>query len=245
VPSILLLQIRDADDDIRFHEIECFARAANVEKESIQVHDLLNGLLTSDMLANVDCIFIGGSGRYSAAGEGDWLEQALQSLRTVHASGTPAFASCWGHQAMARAMGGTVVHAPENAEVGSIEMKLTAAGQADPVFGQLPVTFPAQVGHEDTVTQLPPNTSLLASSARCETHAFRFNDAPIYCTQFHPELERTDLLKRLDAYPEYVESIAGVPMPEFKRKTVETPAASQLIPTFLNSLISFNGKPQA
>ncbi|MFK7820098.1 MAG: type 1 glutamine amidotransferase [Planctomycetaceae bacterium] len=233
--DFLLIQIRDPDDEIRFHEIECFAAAAGVAQDAIRIHDLLNGLVTHDVLQNAACIFIGGSGRYSAAGEGEWLDQALQSLRTVHASGIPTFASCWGHQAMARAMGGTVVHAPEYAEVGSMEMRLTESGRADPVFAGLPDPFRAQVGHEDTVTELPPNTTLLASSDRCLTHAYRFTNAPVYCTQFHPELQRADLMKRLDAYPEYVESIAGVPMEQFKQKTVETPEASQLIRRFLEA----------
>lgn len=229
----LLLQIRDADDAIRHHEIQCFAKAANISPDSIQVHDLLQEPITPDILTGIDCIFIGGSGRYSAAHGGDWLEPALESLRRVHGSGIPTFASCWGHQAMARAMGGTVVHAPETAEVGTIQMELTDATKSDPVFRTFNGSFQAQVGHEDTVTNLPPNTTLLASSARCPIHAYRFNDAPVYCTQFHPELERSDLLMRLDAYPEYVESIAGVPLAEFKQQTQETLEASELIAKFI------------
>ena len=98
------------------------------------------------------------------------------------------------------------------------------------------IRFDAQVGHEDTVVELPPNTTLLAASERCPTHAYRFDDAPIYCTQFHPELERADLLMRLEAYPEYVESIVGVPMAEFRKQLAKTPDASGLITRFVNSL---------
>lgn len=234
----LLVQIRDPGDDIRHHEVDCFARAAGVDVGSIQILDLLNEDITLERLEPIDCVFVGGSGKYSAAGEtSDWLESALKSLRVVHASGTPAFASCWGHQAMARAMGGTVVHAPETAEVGSIEMRLTEAAKSDPIYGEHAESFVAQVGHEDTVTQLPPNTTLLASSDRCRTHAYRFDDAPIYCTQFHPELTREDLLRRLDAYPEYVESIAGVPMNEFKKRTHKSPVANKLIQRFVSHFV--------
>jgi GMP synthase (glutamine-hydrolysing) len=140
-------------------------------------------------------------------------------------------------------MGGTVVHAPETAEVGTIEIQLTDAAKLDPVFKTFNGSFPAQVGHEDTVTNLPPNTTLLASSARCPIHAYRFNNAPVYCTQFHPELKRSDLLRRLDAYPEYVESIAGVPMAEFKQQTKDTPEASQLIARFIAHFVNQPAKP--
>ena len=234
----LLLQIRDPDDDIRHHEVDCFARVAGVEFTSIQILDLLNEDVTKERLQPIDCVFVGGSGKYSAAGESsDWLERALESLRIVHGSGTPTFASCWGHQAMTRAMGGTVIHAPETAEVGTIEMRLTDAAQSDPIYGDVSDPFVAQVGHEDTVTKLPPNTTLLVSSDRCPTHAYRFDDAPVYCTQFHPELTKDDLLKRLDAYPEYVESIAGIPMPEFKKQTCASPVANQLVRRFLTHFV--------
>ena len=38
----------------------------------------------------------------------------------------------------------------------------------------------------------------------------RFDRRPIYCTQFHPELNRSSLLERLQAYPKYVRTITGV-----------------------------------
>lgn len=229
----LLLQIRDPDDDMRDHEIRCFARVAATSREAIDIHDLLNEPLSVEHLANIDCVFVGGSGDYSVVGDATWLDRALDSLRLLHASKVPTFASCWGHQAMARALGGKVVHAAEFAEVGSIEMSVTEAGRKDSIFGSLGTTFFAQVGHEDTVVELPPRTTLLAYSNRCPVHAFRFEDAPIYCTQFHPELSREDLLLRVESYPRYVESIAGMPMAEFRNQMRPSEAASGLIGHFL------------
>jgi GMP synthase-like glutamine amidotransferase len=52
------------------------------------------------------------------------------------------------------------------------------------------------MGHEDIVIEIPPQATLLASSKKVTNQAYRFNDAPIYCTQFHPELNRSDLLRR-------------------------------------------------
>ena len=85
-------------------------------------------------------LLLGGSGHYSAAGEGEWLERALDLMREIHRLAKPTFASCWGFQAMARAMGGRCVHDLPNAEVGTIEVELTAAGREDPLFGNLPTT---------------------------------------------------------------------------------------------------------
>ncbi len=234
----LLIQIRDPDDEIRHHEIDCFATAAGTTPDCIVVHDLLREPIEATRLQSVDCAFIGGSGQYSATGSGPWLDRALESLRQLHASGLPTFASCWGHQAMARAMGGTVQRVAEFAEVGSISLNLTEAGRTDPVFAPLPSPFVGQVGHEDSVTQLPPHTTLLASSERCLVHAYRFEDAPIYCTQFHPELTAEGLIRRIDAYPEYIERVAGVPMAVFKQQTRESAEANKLLARFVSLLLS-------
>ncbi len=230
----MILQIRDAGDSIRDHEIQCFMRSTGQQTGVLRIVALLNNQVTAASLEDVDMVFIGGSGAYSATDEGDWIGGAMESLRVVHASQTPTFASCWGHQALARAMGGRVENHPDSAEVGTIPMTLTAAGSDDPVFGGLPSPFHAQVGHEDSVMELPPNTTIIAGSERCRIHAYRFDDAPIYCTQFHPELTHDDLLMRLDAYPEYVERIAGLPMDEFKKTTQESPEASGIIAAFVS-----------
>jgi GMP synthase (glutamine-hydrolysing) len=176
---------------------------------------------------------LGGSGHYSAAGEGEWLQRALDLMREIYRLARPTFASCWGFQAMARAMGGRCVHDLPNAELGTIEIELTTAGQEDPLFGTLPRRFAAQAGHEDHVTQLPQDAVLLASSARVREQAFRFTGKPIYCTQFHPELDRTAMLERVVAYPEYVARIARVPYDEFVHGCRETPEANSLLRRFV------------
>ena len=105
-------------------------------------------------------------------------------------------------------------------------LQLTDAGRDDPLFGQLPPTFAAQAGHEDHVVELPPDAVLLASSARVPEQAFRFAGQPIYCTQFHPELDRAAMMERVVAYPEYVARIARMPYDEFIHSCRETPEAN-------------------
>jgi GMP synthase (glutamine-hydrolysing) len=134
---------------------------------------------------------------------------------------------------MARAMGGKCVNDLPNAEVGTIELRLTDAGLADPLFGQLPPVFGGQAGHEDHVVELPADAVLLASSARVREQAFRFAGRPIYCTQFHPELDRTALMERVVAYPEYVARIARVPFDDFVQSIRETPEANKLLRRFV------------
>lgn len=226
----LLLQVRNSDDPMREHEVASFARVLATKPEQIGVFDLLNGRLRPGDFADADMFLLGGSGHYSVVDDGQWIERALDSLRDVHASGKPVFASCWGFQALARALGGRVIKDLAHAEVGTHELFLTDEGKADPVFGPFGESFHGQMGHEDHVIELPPGTTLLASSERVTNQAYRFNDRPIYCTQFHPELSSSDLLMRVSYYPEYIERIAGVPFERFRemvRESIETEALLQ------------------
>ena len=142
---------------------------------------------------------------------------------------------------MARAMGGRCVKDLPNAELGTIEFTLTEAGHADPVFGTLPPVFGGQAGHEDHVVALPPDAVLLASSTRVAEQAFRFVGRPIYCTQFHPELDRTAMLERVVAYPEYVERIARMPYDNFVHSVRETPEANSLLRRFVKVVFGNEG----
>lgn len=229
----LLVQVRDEGDPMRAQEVTRFAWALGCHEGQIATHDLLKAFPTRDVLDSYDAVLFGGSGDYSAAGEGEWLERILDGMRSLHDQGKPTFASCWGFQAFARAMGGECVHDPAHAELGPVDLRLTEAGRADPVFGALPRRFQGQAGHEDRVSRLPAGAVLLASTRRVAEQAYTFPGKPIYATQFHPELDREALIGRLRAYPRYVQRIAGVPLAMFEAQCGETPEANTLLRRFV------------
>jgi GMP synthase (glutamine-hydrolysing) len=240
----LLLQMRNADDPMREHEVHCFARALRCPSTQIQAVDLLAMSPSPDEFNGVDIVLLGGSGDYSVAKGGSWLGPALDAMRNLHELAKPTFASCWGFQAMALALGGTVVTDLGRAEVGTLPVRLTAAGRDDPVFGPLAAageTFAAQMGHQDIVDRLPPDAICLASSDRSPNQAYRFAGKPIYCTQFHPELTLETLLDRLRTYPQYVELIAGLPYDEFVATCGESVETPDLLPRFVQMVIEAPG----
>ncbi len=130
----LLLQVRNRHDPMRDHEVGCFARTLECPRERIRVFDLLGGVPSPGDLQTADVVLLGGAGEYSVAKGGDWLLRALEAMRELHDLAKPTFASCWGFQAMARALGGEVVNDRSRAEVGTHHVRLTAAGQSDPLF---------------------------------------------------------------------------------------------------------------
>lgn len=237
----LLLQVRDADDPMGPHETTSFRRILAPLPVRITIFDLLERPLVPGDLNGIDLVLMGGSGQYSATSTDPWLDVALGSLRTVHASRVPAFASCWGFQGMAVAMGGEVVHDRRRAEVGTHELTLTGAGRADPVFKHLGSPFRAQLGHEDLVETLPPRTTLLASSAKVANQAYRFEDAPIYCTQFHPELDADGLRSRFLSYPRYAAYIAGTSLEELLERLEDTPGTETLVRRFAELFLARKG----
>jgi len=237
----LLLQVRDPDDPMRGHEIDCFSRAFRCPTEAIRVFDLLSGAPDSEMLDSVDVVLLGGSGDYSVVVGGPWLPDALATMRELHDRSKPTFASCWGFQAMARALGGEVVTDHTMAEVGTIWLELTPEGERDPVFGPLGRRFQVQIGHQDMVTRLPLGATCLASSERVENEAFRFDGKPIYGTQFHPELGRAGLIERIAAYPEYLPLTGWKTFEEFEAATPETPETVAILRRFLQEMVPAPG----
>lgn len=234
----LLLQVRNADDAMRQQEVQCFARAFSCDQSQVEVFDLLSGVPSLALLDKFDVAVLGGSGDYSVAEGGSWLPAALEAMRELYATSKPTFASCWGFQAMALAMGGEVVTDINRAELGSVVVRLSEAGKQDPVFGTLEDEFLAPMGHQDIVVQLPDDAILLASSDTVENQAFRFADKPIYCTQFHPELDRQSFIERVEAYPQYVEKIVGTSFEEFiDQRCRETPVAATILAKFLASCV--------
>lgn len=233
----LLLQIRNEDDPMRPQEIQCFARALHAQPDQFRTFDLLKRKPERSTYDGSDVVLLGGSGHYSAAGEAAWLDRTLEGLRELYELGKPTFASCWGFQAFARAMGGTVIHDAERAEIGTKQIRRTDAGRNDPLFCELRDIFEAQMGHEDRVSVLPPGATLLASTDLVENQAYRFDGKPVYCTQFHPELNREDLLSRIRAYPSYIERVAGMTMAQFEANCRDTPATEALLPRFVRMVL--------
>ena len=232
---ILLVQVRNADDPMKTQEVECFRSAIQCRREQIEVFDLTACKpFTQLQLRRSDLVVIGGSGDYSVAEGGPWWPIAAEDMATLHDIGKPLFASCWGFQALARALGGQVVTDLSRAEVGTIEVFVTEAAQQDPVFGVAPPTIQVQAGHQDIVESIPEDAVCLASSDRVTHQAMTFRNKPIYPTQFHPELNRQALIVRVQAYPQYVEKIAGMRVDEFIAHCSESPDSVELLRRFID-----------
>ena len=233
-PRFLLLQVREPGDPMAANEASAFQRALGIDAGQLEVFDLLAGAPTPSQLRSVDAVLIGGSGDHSVVRGGPWLSGALGAMETLYEQSIPTFASCWGFQALAKALGGRVVTDHARAEVGVLSLDLTEAGKQDPVFGPVGSELAVVIGHEDIVDELPEGAVSLASSSTIENEALKFLGKPIYATQFHPELAKEDLIQRITAYPPYLELTGARSIEEFRATTPETPGATSLLRRFVD-----------
>ena len=201
---VLLIQARNTTDMQR-QERQCFLDRTRLAGHQLVSHNLPDAAVTPEHLEGYDAFLIGGAGEYSAHHDYPWMPPFLETCRAAAECQLPTFGSCWGHQIIARAFGGEVIHDPERAEMGCIEVTLTEAGEGDELLGRFPHTFHANAGHHDRVTRLPENAVELVRNEQPH-QAFRLKDAPVYGTQFHSELDAAAERERLVKYRSYYEA---------------------------------------
>ncbi len=198
---ILLIQAREAGDPMLDHELGAFAARTQLPREAFTSFNAADDDVDDFDTAGFDALMVGGSGDFSLVDGGfDWHEDFLYLTRQVLNARIPLFASCFGFQSIVQALGGTLARDEDRAEIGTFQITLTDAAQEDPLFGELPRQFDAQLGHNDSAVHLPEALVHLASSECCEYQAIRVKDRPVVATQFHPELTLNDNLERFECY---------------------------------------------
>jgi GMP synthase (glutamine-hydrolysing) len=95
----------------------------------------------------------------------------------------PVFGICYGFQAMAQALGGTVEHTGTS-EYGRTELHV-AGGD---LHAELPETQPVWMSHGDAVTAAPDGFNVIASSAGAPVAGFENRARRLAGVQYHPEV---------------------------------------------------------
>jgi GMP synthase (glutamine-hydrolysing) len=102
-------------------------------------------------------------------------------------AGVPVFGICYGFQAMAEALGGTVKRT-EGAEYG----RTTAtADHTSLLFSGQPEHQPVWMSHRDAVVVAPPGFTVTGRTDGAEIAAFEQRDRRLFGVQWHPEVLHT------------------------------------------------------
>ena len=97
--------------------------------------------------------------------------------------GVPVFGICYGFQAMAQALGGTVERTGTR-EYGRTELKVLGGE----LHSELPDTHPVWMSHGDAVTRAPEGFEVVATSAGAPVAAFEDPGRKLAGVQYHPEV---------------------------------------------------------
>ncbi len=115
-----------------------------------------------------------------------YAEGAPQLDPAVFELGVPVFGICYGFQAMAQALGGTVAHTGTS-EYGRTELKVLGGE----LHSGLPEVQPVWMSHGDAVTAAPDGFDVVASTAGAAVAAFENRDRQLAGVQYHPEVMHT------------------------------------------------------
>lgn len=159
-----------------------------------------------------------------------WMLRLAEWTRHVVTAQVPFLGICFGHQMLARAMGGSVDFHPQGREIGSVPITLHDAARTDPLFTAMPRHFPALAVHAQSVRELPPGGVLLAGNDYEPHHAFRVGVCA-WGLQFHPEFSPARMSVYIDRLTPALQA-AGKDVAAIRAGLVETPASASLLPRF-------------
>ncbi len=205
----LLLQARRPEDRVRNEERRAFAARLDVHDDQVVQADIFRDDISPARLQDVDALLVGGAGEYSVLDDEDGVKACIKLLTHAAERGFPTFGSCFGFQALVLGLGGTVIEDEPNAEVGTYELQRLKAAESDPLFEELPEHFLAQLGHKDRADRMPSGVVSLARSERAPHQALVIPGAPVYATQFHPELTWKDNRQRFERYMDHYGKLFG------------------------------------
>ncbi len=234
---VLLVHIREEDEMVRQERL-CFSTATGYPDDAFVSKNVVKNDGSNVDFSDISSIIVGGSGAFSATKEHPFYPAINEILDVAMLRSMPVWGSCWGHQYIARYLGGEVKPVYDQMEYGTCEVELTDEAGNDPVFSQMPVRYRCQQGHMDQVTRLTNDCNRMSHSELCPVQAFRVKDKPVYGTQFHPELTCKEFRDRMLVYKRFYPFKTDDEFYACYNNVSETPEANKLLRDFLDYYVT-------
>ena len=173
------IEVGDAfpDDAHRFRDLF----DAQDDRFEYRVYMTIGGQIPED-INEQDAFMITGS-PLSVLDPHIFTDGLMDFIRRCDAARKPLLGACFGHQAIALALGGKVERSTDGYNVG---IQDTTFNQSRSWMSPMHDALPMYVFHEDQVTELPPGCDLLGSTQKCKIASFAKGNH-IFTTQAHPE----------------------------------------------------------
>ena len=145
------------------------------------VYNVMNGEYPADDQV-FDAYLVTGS-KADSFGDDPWIETLKAFLLARYQRGDKLLGVCFGHQLLALLLGGKSERASQGWGVGTHRYVMNAkAPWMSPQVEELTLL----ISHQDQVTRLPENATVIASSDFCPNAAYHIGDQ-VLCFQGHPE----------------------------------------------------------
>ena len=239
--KILILQMRP-ENEAADSEFETILRIGEIEKERvhrIRVDQLEQPEKFEFDLNHFYAIIAGGSpfDLSCPADKKSATQKRVESFFThlfdqVIALDFPFLGACSG-SGLLGSYCGTDISTRYGEAVGGVTVMVTEEGAKDALLNGLPKRFTGFVGHKEACDSVPLNAVLLATSKPCPVQMFRIKKN-IYATQFHPEADAEEFIRRIITYKNY-----GYFLPERAEEIIasiqgiETPFSNEILRRFV------------
>ena len=140
------------------------------------------------ILTKNDAVILTGS-HSMVTHEESWSLEVEKWLPKLIEDEVPLLAICYGHQLLAKSLGGVSGYHENGIEIGSVDINLEENAKNDEIFSKLQNSFKAHTIHSQTVIKLPKNATRLAFNNHDKNHAFRVGNCA-WGVQFHPEFDK-------------------------------------------------------
>lgn len=141
-------------------------------------------------LDGYDAIFLSGS-PHGAYEDIPFIHREHDLIADAAGRGIPMLGICFGSQILASALcGRDQVFRRDSCEIGYKDLPVTETAAADRLMGEIGQAVHMFVWHNDEVRAGHPDMRILAYSDECPNQIWRWNDAPVWGIQGHPEVTR-------------------------------------------------------
>lgn len=163
----------------------------------IKVYDCTKGEFPASPGA-CDGYVIGGSP--SSVNDGDeWITRLFALIRTLDQTRTPTIGCCFGHQAISKALGGTVGRNPEGWGFG---VSATHFASTETWMKPEKRTLNLYAAHREQTLTLPEGARILGGDSFCPTASLAIGDH-MFTTEYHPEMTKSFFQGLIEAFASY------------------------------------------
>jgi GMP synthase-like glutamine amidotransferase len=149
---------------------------------AIKIYDVTNSILPEKPNA-CDGYIITGSPA-SVHDERPWIARLFEFIRALDKANVPTIGCCFGHQAIAMALGGTVSRNPGGWGFGTA---VTEFKKREPWMQPYADAMTLFAAHNEQVAVLPQGAEVLGSNAFTPAASFKISNR-FFTTQYHPEM---------------------------------------------------------